>query len=60
MIVPRSVNGGTETIASSLVAEAESCIGANIYLVNETVAFDAIDMSATSAERTYDNPFASF
>ena len=51
MIVPWSAGGGTDTIARSLVAEAEECFGANINVVNKTGAVGAIGMGATSAAR---------
>lgn len=51
MIVPWSAGGGTDTIARSLVAEAETCFGANINVVNKTGAIGAIGMGATSTAR---------
>lgn len=51
MIVPWSAGGGTDTIARSLVSQAETCFGANINVVNKTGAIGAIGMGATSAAR---------
>jgi len=51
MIVPWSAGGGTDTIARSLVAESETCFGANINVVNKTGAVGAIGMGATLAAR---------
>lgn len=51
MIVPWSAGGGTDTIARSLVAEAETCFGSNINVVNKTGAVGAIGMGATSTAR---------
>jgi tripartite-type tricarboxylate transporter receptor subunit TctC len=52
MIVPWSAGGGTDTIARSLVGEAEACFGENINVVNKTGAVGAIGMGATSAARS--------
>lgn len=51
MIVPWSAGGGTDTIARSLIAEAEDCFGTNINVVNKTGAVGAIGMGATAAAR---------
>lgn len=51
LIVPWSAGGGTDTIARTLVAEAESCFGANINVVNRTGAVGAIGMGATATAR---------
>lgn len=51
MIVPWSAGGGTDTIARSLVSQAETCFGANINVVNKTGAVGAIGMGATSTAR---------
>lgn len=51
LIVPWSAGGGTDTIARTLVAEAETCLGANVNVVNKTGAVGATGMGATSAAR---------
>ncbi|MGJ8609583.1 MAG: Bug family tripartite tricarboxylate transporter substrate binding protein [Octadecabacter sp.] len=51
LIVPWSAGGGTDTIARSLVSEAEACFGANINVVNRTGAVGAIGMGATATAR---------
>jgi tripartite-type tricarboxylate transporter receptor subunit TctC len=51
LIVPWSAGGGTDTIARTLVADAESCLGANVNVVNKTGAVGATGMGATAAAR---------
>lgn len=51
MIVPWSAGGGTDTIARSLVADAENCLGANVNVVNRTGAVGATGMGATASAR---------
>ncbi|KIN78661.1 tripartite tricarboxylate transporter substrate-binding protein [Sulfitobacter mediterraneus] len=51
LIVPWSAGGGTDTIARTLVAEAESCLGANVNVVNRTGAVGASGMGATATAR---------
>lgn len=51
LIVPWSAGGGTDTIARTLVAEAESCLGANVNVVNRTGAVGATGMGALAAAR---------
>ena len=51
LIVPWSAGGGTDTIARTLVADAENCLGANVNVVNRTGAVGASGMGATAAAR---------
>ena len=51
LIVPWSAGGGTDTIARTLVAEAESCLSANVNVVNRTGAVGASGMGATATAR---------
>lgn len=51
LIVPWSAGGGTDTIARTLVADAENCLGTNVNVVNKTGAVGATGMGATAAAR---------
>lgn len=51
LIVPWSAGGGTDTIARTLVADAENCLGTGVNVVNRTGAVGASGMGATAAAR---------
>ncbi|MEM1076330.1 MAG: tripartite tricarboxylate transporter substrate binding protein [Pseudomonadota bacterium] len=51
LIVPWSAGGGTDTIARTLVADAENCLGTGVNVVNRTGAVGASGMGATSTAR---------
>ncbi|WP_417243801.1 Bug family tripartite tricarboxylate transporter substrate binding protein [Celeribacter sp.] len=51
LIVPWSAGGGTDTIARSLVADAQECFGENINVVNKTGAVGAVGMGAVTTAR---------
>ena len=51
LVVPWSAGGGTDTIARTLVADAENCLGADVNVVNRTGAVGATGMGATAAAR---------
>ena len=51
LIVPWSAGGGTDTIARTLVADAENCLGTSVNVVNRTGAVGASGMGATATAR---------
>ena len=51
LVVPWSAGGGTDTIARSLVKNAEKYIGVNVNVVNKTGGAGVVGMSATKMAR---------